>query len=187
VKNLEYVKHKAMDYVLFYSLYLKQKAIIDVMTLAGLYTVRVVAGAVAIDVYVSEWLLTFSIFLFLCLGLVKRLAELNGCLQMGKDAPQGRGYQVSDLSLLQSLAAASGYAAVVVLALYINSPIVVEQYRYPQALWMLCALMLYWITRVLLITHRGKMPDDPVVFAIKDPVSLGIVVLGATIVLGSMK
>jgi len=160
-----------------YSFGLKGVVLIDTITLAGLYTVRIIAGAMAIDVPLSFWLLLFSVFLFLSLALVKRYAELDAMQRQGKLKAVGRGYHVEDLPILHSMGTASGYLCVLVLALYINSPIVESLYRHPQVIWFLCVLLLYWISRVWLISHRGKMHDDPVVFAMKDKPSLVIGVL----------
>jgi 4-hydroxybenzoate polyprenyltransferase len=162
-----------------YSFGLKRVVLIDTITLAGLYTVRIVAGAKAIDVQLSFWLLLFSVFLFLSLALVKRYAELDAMQRQGKLKAAGRGYHVEDLPILYSMGTASGYLCVLVLALYINSPIVESLYRHPQVIWFLCVLLLYWISRVWLITHRGEMHDDPVVFAMRDKTSLAIGMLAA--------
>lgn len=155
-----------------YSIYLKRVAIVDVMTLAGLYTLRIIAGAVATAITPSFWLLAFSIFLFLSLGVVKRFAELDDARVSGAPGGHGRGYGEHDLPLLMALGASSGYCAVIVMALYINSPDSNFMYRHPRALWFICPLMLYWISRVWLLTSRGRMHDDPVVFALSDRVSL---------------
>ncbi len=166
-----------------YSFGLKRVVLIDTITLAGLYTVRIIAGAKAIDVQLSFWLLLFSVFLFLSLALVKRYAELDAMQRQGKLTAAGRGYHVEDLPILHSMGTASGYLCVLVLALYINSPIIESLYRHPQVIWFLCVLLLYWISRVWLITHRGQMHDDPVVFAMKDKTSLAIGVLAAATVI----
>lgn len=155
-----------------YSFVLKSIVLVDTITLAGLYTVRIAAGAKAIDVSLSFWLLLFSIFLFYSLALVKRYAELDAMQRQGKLKAVGRGYHVEDLPILHSLGTAAGNLCVLVLALYINSPIVESLYRRPQIIWFLSVLLLYWISRIWLITHRGEMHDDPVVFALKDRVSL---------------
>ncbi|MBF0334917.1 MAG: UbiA family prenyltransferase [Alphaproteobacteria bacterium] len=156
---------------LLYSLWLKRHMLIDVMTLAVLYTVRVFAGGVACGIAISPWLMGVSMFLFLCLALVKRYTELEARIRCGEGNPTGRGYALSDVGMLGSLAAASGYAAVVVLALYINGPEVHGLYSHPEVLWLGCLLVLYWISRVLMVAHRGAMDDDPVIFAIRDRVS----------------
>ena len=153
-----------------YSAYLKRKLLIDVLTLGGLYTVRVFAGAVAISVPVSPWLLGFSLFMFLSLAIVKRYTELIG-LREHKGDPVGRGYRFEDLSMLASMGAASGFGAVLVLALYINSPNVRVLYSSPELLWMVCPVLMYWIGRMLMLSHRGQIHDDPVVFAVGDRIS----------------
>jgi 4-hydroxybenzoate polyprenyltransferase/phosphoserine phosphatase len=157
---------------LAYSFALKGRVLIDAMTLAGLYTLRIIAGAAAVAVALSFWLLLFSIFLFLSLAFVKRFAELDSLRRQQRLRAEGRGYHVEDLPLLQSLGIASGYLSVLVLALYINSPAIEGLYRRPKFVWMLCVLMLYWISRVWMKAQRGSMHDDPVVFALKDRVSL---------------
>jgi hypothetical protein len=121
-------------------------------------------------------------FLFLSLALVKRYAELHTLLQRGELSVQGRGYHVDDLAILQSLGGSAGYLAVLVLALYINSPDVQKLYRQPLLIGFLCPLLLYWISRVWLFAHRGMMPDDPVIFALTDGISRGLVLIGAVIV-----
>lgn len=160
-----------------YSLLLKRYALIDVMTLAGLYTMRIIAGSAATLVWPSFWLLGFSVFLFLSLGIVKRFAELDDSLREGNLGAHGRGYSAGDLPLLQSLGTAAGYAAVVVMALYINSAASDDLYSHPKSLWMLCPVMLFWVSRVWLLTTRGQMHDDPIVFALKDRTSLALAVL----------
>ncbi len=163
---------------LAYSAQLKNFALIDVMVLAGLYTLRVIAGAAAVGVSLSFWLLAFSTFIFLSLALVKRYSELLVSREQGKDKISGREYEVDDLSVLVSMGAASGYLAVLVLALYINSLDVQVLYRQAKWIWLLCPLLLYWISRMWLITHRGNMHDDPIVFAVRDKVSLTLGVIG---------
>jgi uncharacterized protein (TIRG00374 family) len=167
---------------LAYSFGLKRIVLIDTISLAGLYTARIIAGAGAIAVPLSFWLLLFSVFLFFSLALVKRYAELDGMQRKGKLKAVGRGYHIEDLPILHSLGTASGNLCVLVLALYINSPEVQSLYKHPQAIWTLCVLMLYWISRVWLKAHRGKMHDDPVVFAMKDSISIAIGLISAIVV-----
>jgi 4-hydroxybenzoate polyprenyltransferase/phosphoserine phosphatase len=156
-----------------YSFVLKRRMVWDVMMLAGLYTIRVFAGAAAISVPVSPWLLAFSMFLFFCLAVVKRLSEVTRHVKDGRtDKISGRGYLPEDIDMLRGMAAASGYMAVLVLALYVNSPELLPLYRHPDALWVLCPILLFWVSRVLMLSHRGDMHDDPVVFALRDRVSL---------------
>lgn len=166
-----------------YSFALKGIVLIDAVTLAGLYTLRIIAGAMAIDVQLSFWLLLFSVFLFLSLAFVKRFAELDALRRQQRVRAAGRGYDVADLPLLQSLGGAGGYLSVLVLALYINSPDIEELYSRPQVIWILCVLMLYWISRVWMKAQRGEMHDDPVVFALRDPMSLSVVLLAALTVI----
>lgn len=168
---------------LAYSLWLKRVVLVDVLLLAGLYTFRVLAGAAAIEVAPSFWLLAFSVFLFLSLALAKRHAELKVLLTHGSDKTHGRGYRAEDIDALLSLGTSAGYMAVLVLALYINSAEIRELYQRPEAIWLLCPLLLYWISRVWLGAHRGKLHDDPVVFALKDHVSRLVLLLAAAIVL----
>jgi 4-hydroxybenzoate polyprenyltransferase len=156
---------------LSYSLYLKRKLLIDVHVLAGLYTVRILAGGVAVGVVCSPWLLAFSMFLFLSLALVKRFADLGHLEGRADAASTGRGYQDTDRQVLACLGSASGLLCVLVLALYINSPQVEALYRTPAALWLLCPLIMYWVARMWIIAARGRMNADPVVFAVTDRVS----------------
>lgn len=155
-----------------YSFSLKRKMLVDVVTLAALYTVRVVAGGVAVGVVVSNWLLAFSLFLFMSLALIKRYTELASRLDGGLPSPSNRNYELSDLSVVAAMAAGSGYNAVVVLALYLSSDAVTQLYRRPELLWFVCPVILYWISRALLLAHRRMMHDDPIVFALRDRVSL---------------
>jgi 4-hydroxybenzoate polyprenyltransferase/phosphoserine phosphatase len=167
---------------LAYSIFLKRQPILDVLTLAGLYGIRLFAGAMAIGVELSQWLLTFATFLFLCLALVKRGTELIDRAAKGGADPAGRSYRLSDLAILQSMATSSGYLAVLVFALYISSPAVVAQYTAPERLWAIPAILLYWISRVLILTHRGEMHEDPVLFAARDRPSLICAVLMLAVV-----
>ena len=155
-----------------YSIRLKQAAVVDVLVLALLYTLRIVAGATAIGVPLSFWLLSFSMFIFFSLALVKRYSELRSARDAGIEGLlRGRGYDPQDLALVSSLGGAAGYSAVVVLALYIQDARTASFYESPMFIWPACPLLLFWITRVWLIAHRGYMHDDPIVFAIKDPAS----------------
>lgn len=166
-----------------YSLVLKRRMFIDVVTLAGLYTLRVIAGGVAVGVTLSPWFLAFSMFLFLMLAIVKRYQELDGLRAEARGSAQGRNYQVRDLPVLAALGGASGFAAVLVLALYLNSPDVDARYGRPEALWLLCPLLVYWIGRVMMLTNRGEVDDDPIIFAVRDRPSLGVGVLAVGVFL----
>jgi 4-hydroxybenzoate polyprenyltransferase len=156
-----------------YSLYLKRLMAIDVIALAMLYTVRIIAGAAAFELPLTFWILAFSMFMFLSLALVKRYSELKEARRKGHtEKTRGRGYYPADLEMISSLGASSGYLAVMVLALYIHDQADTGLYAHPQFIWLACPLLLFWITRLWMVTHRGHMHDDPVVFAIKDRVSL---------------
>jgi 4-hydroxybenzoate polyprenyltransferase/phosphoserine phosphatase len=164
-----------------YSLSFKQSAIVDVITLAALYTLRIVAGAAAISIALSFWLLAFSMFLFLSLACIKRFSELKAALDSGRaDRIPGRGYFPSDLNIIAVLGGSAGCIAVLVLALYIQDSHTAELYSRPEAIWLVCPLLLYWISRAWLFAHRGWMHDDPIVFALKDKMSWAIGALVAT-------
>ena len=155
-----------------YSFKLKQVLLLDTITLAALYTMRIIAGTLLIGVPFSYWLLAFSMFIFLSLALIKRYVELIKLTSSDKQKTIGRGYHVNDASMIAPLGGAAGYIAVLVLALYINSSQVVALYQHASVLWLACVVLLYWISRAWLLAHRGEMDDDPIFFAIKDKVSL---------------
>ncbi len=169
-----------------YSLRLKRIALLDVMVLASLYTLRIIAGAAATGVPLSFWLLAFSVFIFLSLGFVKRYAELEASARADKPGGHSRGYSAADLPLIMNLGTASGYCAIVVIAVYINSSDSLALYRHHKILWLICPLMLFWISRIWLLTARGHMHDDPVVFALRDRISLMVVIGLGLIVLASI-
>lgn len=154
---------------ILYSFYLKKLQTVDVIVLASLFTVRVIAGAAAINVMPSFWLLSFSMFIFLSLALVKRVAELIKTQELkGDTSIIGRGYFTADIVILQSLGGAAGFIAVLVFALYINSSEVIEQYTHPEILWLMCPILGYWIMRIWMLVARNQMDQDPIFFAIKD-------------------
>ena len=151
-----------------YSFWLKAVVLLDALLLAGLYTIRIIGGMAATQIGPSFWLLTFSIFLFFSLALIKRYSELLALKQRGQLTTHGRGYHVEDLVMLMGFGVACGFMAVLVSALYINSDKVKVLYHHPAFLWLVSPILLYWISRIWLIAHRGGMHDDPVVFAAKD-------------------
>jgi 4-hydroxybenzoate polyprenyltransferase len=163
-----------------YSLWLKRKLIVDVLTLAGLYTIRIIAGGAAASVVLSPWILGFSMFLFLALAAIKRQAELTDQMASGR-ASSGRAYEVEDLPVLRGMAISAGHAAVLVLALYISSDTVQTLYTRPDWLWLICPLLLYWVLRMIMATHRGRMTDDPIVYAATDRISLAVVLTSAIV------
>ncbi|MCH9808029.1 MAG: UbiA family prenyltransferase [Alphaproteobacteria bacterium] len=168
-----------------YSFVLKRKLILDVWTLAGLYTLRIVAGAAATGIMLSLWFLGFSLFLFLALATVKRHSELVDLMRRNGEKATGRAYGVGDIPVLMAMSIAAGYCAVLVFALYVSSPEVSLLYSTPYGLWLVCPLLLYWISRVVMLTHRGEMHDDPIVFAIRDRNSLVVGGLCAVLIVGS--
>jgi 4-hydroxybenzoate polyprenyltransferase len=165
-----------------YSLFLKKIVLYDVFILAFLYSIRVFAGAVVIDVALSFWLIAFSTFMFLSLAFVKRYSELMQIDDAADLKNRGRGYVVEDLNLLQVMGVVSGFLAIVVFSLYINSPEVTQLYSNPKILWATSFLFLFWVSRIWLFTTRGKMTDDPIVFAIKDVTSYVIFLLAGILI-----
>jgi 4-hydroxybenzoate polyprenyltransferase len=153
-----------------YSFYLKRHSTIDAMTLAVLYTLRVIAGAAVISVALSSWLLAFSMFVFVSLAYLKRYIEVSSLTSRTKAG--GRGYSAEDSESMFALGIASATASVIVLALYVSSSEVTKYYHEPRILWLLCLLMLLWTNRIWVGARRRKIHDDPIVFAIKDRVSL---------------
>lgn len=155
-----------------YTWSLKRHVIADVLVLASLYTIRIIAGAAIIGVEVSAWLLAFSGFLFFGLALVKRCAELIVLLQKGKPGSAGRNYKVDDLKVLWPLGSSSSIASVVVFGLFISAPETAARYASPKVIWLAAIGLAYWLGRLWIKTGRGEMHDDPLVFAIKDKNSL---------------
>jgi 4-hydroxybenzoate polyprenyltransferase len=162
---------------LAYSLSLKRVALLDILVLASLYTLRIIAGSAAITIWPSVWLLGFSMFLFTSLAFVKRYAELVVMRSIEGDQATARGYELGDAELLASKGTASGYAAVLVLALYIASGAVKASYSRHELIWFVCPLLLYWLGYLWLIAHRGKMFHDPLVFALRDHTSRILILL----------
>jgi len=154
-----------------YSFYLKRKMLLDIVVLAMLYTVRVIAGGVVIDVPLSDWLLSFSLLIFTSLALVKRYVELALRIDAQLDDPSNRNYRKSDLPIIGSLAAATGMNAITVFALYLSSPAVIALYNHPRRLWAICPILMYLVGRMLILAHRRSLHDDPIVFALRDRVS----------------
>jgi 4-hydroxybenzoate polyprenyltransferase len=173
-----------------YSLWLKRMVLVDVIVLSGLYTIRILAGSGATGVPVSPWLAAFSIFFFLSLAFVKRFSELES-LRARSEASgtievKGRGYRVSDLEQLRSMGTASGYASVVVFALYIGNLDAAFLYRHTARLWLLVPVLLLWLSRLWLLASRDELHEDPVVYAITDIRSLLLGVFVVAIVLSAL-
>ena len=156
---------------LAYSLSLKRRLFVDVVTLGLLYMVRVLAGGVAVSVTLSPWFLAFFMFAFFSLAIVKRQAELKRLGESGATAVEGRGWRIEDLPVLAAFSVAAGLASVIVFALYIRSPEVSALYTRPEFLWLICPLLVYWLGRMALLANRGAVDDDPVVFTLRDRTS----------------
>ena len=180
---IEFVGVLGLYYVvtLAYSLRLKRSALVDVLTLAGLYTIRIIAGGAAVSVELSFWLLAFSMFLFLSLALVKRFTELLTMQQQDRSQSSGRGYTTTDLESLSQFGSASAYMAVLVLALYINSDDVQTLYARPELIWLLCPILLYMVMRIWLLARRDELHEDPVVFVIEDRRSQLLAIVAAAL------
>lgn len=169
---------------MIYSFHVRKVVLLDVIVLAGLYSMRIMAGSAAAGIWPSHWLLAFSTFLFFSLALVKRYGELVIMRGVEGERATARGYELADGELLAAMGIASGYLAVLVLALYITTDAARAFYPRYQLIWFQCPLLFYWISHVWLIAHRGKMPDDPVVFAVSDRTSriLALLMLAVTLV-----
>jgi len=164
-----------------YSLVLKRIVLLDVVILAGLYTVRMVAGAAATSTFISPWLAAFSIFFFLSLAMVKRFSELQNLRMRGMNPTSARGYLLSDIEQLRTFGTSSAYASIVIFALYINGRDFTALYRHPNRMWLITPLMILWISRVWLLASRGLLDEDPVIFALEDRMSL-LLCLGVVLI-----
>lgn len=160
---------------LAYSLFIKRQAVFDLIALAALYTIRILAGGAAVGVEVSFWLLAFSVFLFFSLATVKRCAELVSMRAREVNRARGRGYEAGDYEVLKSLGTSTSVAAVLVLALYVESAEIAHRYAAPRLLWLMLVGLLAWLSHLWLVTARGAMDDDPLVFTLRDPVSRWLV------------
>jgi len=160
-----------------YSMYFKKMVLYDVFILASLYSVRVVAGGLVSHIHISFWLILFSAFIFLSLAFVKRFSEIRKIKAGSNLSDRGRGYSTLDTDLIEMMGIASGFLSIVVFSLYINSPEVLKLYSNPKVLWPLSFLFLIWISRIWIVTNRGEMTDDPIVFAVKDMGSYVILAL----------
>ena len=161
-----------------YSFRLKAVALIDIILLAILYTMRIVAGGVASGVHLSQWLLGLSMFLFLSLACVKRFSELLVLQQRNESKTWGRGYSVVDLEQVSAFGSSSAYISVLVLALYVSSREISALYSTPEVVYLACPLLIYWVSRIWLLARRGLVHDDPLVFALRDKVTYVVAALG---------
>ncbi|ABD55746.1 UbiA prenyltransferase [Jannaschia sp. CCS1] len=168
-----------------YSVKLKRHTMIDICLLAFLFTLRIIAGGVAIGAGLSVWLLAFSMFIFYSLAAVKRLAELSDSATAGRGTSR-RGYLAADRSLISQMAITSGYLAVLVLALYVDEPTTQAKFATPWLLWGVCPLLIFWISRMVMTADRGEMHDDPMIFAVTNSTSRLVILFCAIIVSGAV-
>jgi 4-hydroxybenzoate polyprenyltransferase/phosphoserine phosphatase len=171
---------------MLYSLYLKKFALLDVFVLSSFYSFRILAGALISATPLSQWFLAFSMFFFLSLAMAKRYSELLHARDLVIAGNSGRGYYTGDRELLLSLGVGSSFSAVVIFSLYVHSPEVRLLYSSPEFLFLLCPIVLYWLSRTWLMAHRGELKEDPVTLAIRDPVSYGVAVASAAVIAASM-
>jgi 4-hydroxybenzoate polyprenyltransferase/phosphoserine phosphatase len=169
-----------------YSLYLKKVALLDVFVLSSFYSFRILAGALISATPLSQWFLAFSMFFFLSLAMAKRYSELLHASDLVKAGNSGRGYRTGDRELLLSLGVGSSFSAVVIFSLYVHSQDVLVLYSSPDFLFMLCPIVLYWLSRTWLMAHRGELKEDPVTLAIRDPVSYGVALACGLVIAASM-
>ncbi len=168
-----------------YSIKLKQHTMLDICLLAFLFTLRIIAGGVAIASPLSVWILAFSMFIFFALAAVKRLAELTDLTTASREASR-RGYIAEDRRIISQMAITSGYLAVLVLALYVDEPETQAKFGEPWLLWGICPLLIFWISRMVLVADRGQMHDDPMVFSITNPTSRLVVLFCGILVVGAL-
>jgi len=166
-----------------YSLVLKRKVIIDICTLAGLYTIRIIGGGAATQIGISFWLLSFSIFIFLSLAAVKRQAELVDLGKRGNLKIAGRSYSADDLPIVSIVALIAGFISILIIAMYVNSPEVLILYSSPRILWGVCCFLLYWLIKMVIAGYRGEMHDDPLIYAIKNRMSQFVFLTIAALIL----
>lgn len=169
-----------------YSLYLKKVALLDVFVLSSFYSFRILAGALISSTPLSQWFLAFSLFFFLSLAMAKRYSELFHASDLVKAGNSGRGYHVGDREVLLALGVGSSFSAVVIFSLYVHSQEVRVLYSSPEFLFLLCPIVLYWLSRTWLLAHRGELKEDPVTLAIRDPVSYGVALASAGVIAASV-
>ena len=171
---------------MWYSLHLKKIALLDVFVLSSFYSFRILAGAMISSTPLSQWFLAFSMFFFLSLAMAKRYSELVHANDLVSSGKSGRGYRVDDRELLLALGVGSSFSAVVIFSLYVHSQDVRVLYLSPEYLFLLCPIVLYWLSRTWLQAHRGELREDPVTLAIRDRVSYGVALASAIVIAASM-
>jgi 4-hydroxybenzoate polyprenyltransferase len=168
---------------MLYSSVIKKYVLADVFVLASFYGIRIFAGAEISATALSQWFLVFSGFFFLSLAMAKRSSELMNAKEQVASGNSRRGYRVEDRDLVSVFGVASSFCCVVILALYAHSPEVTILYRRPGVLLLICPIVLYWLSRIWLLAHRGELDYDPVTFALRDRTSqvLGLLCLAVLI------
>ena len=170
---------------LLYCSAFKTVLLVDVMLLAGFYALRIFAGGLAVHVKLSYWLIAFAMFFFFSLAMAKRYSELVHAPELIQSGHSGRAYVLEDRSALSSFGISSGYLSVLVIAFYVNSSEVVSMYRRPEVLWLICPLILYWISRIWVLAHRELLADDPVVIAMRDKISYVVGLMAMLVILAA--
>lgn len=155
------------------------------VSLGGLFTLRVIGGAAAIQTELSFYLLSFSIFLFSSLAMVKRYAELHNLRAQNRLAARGRGYRVEDMAPVRIIGISLGYMSVFIMGLYINSPLITQYYSNPKMIWLMLPLLIYWLGRLWILANRGEVNEDPLIFAIKDRTSLVVLIVSAAMLIAA--
>jgi 4-hydroxybenzoate polyprenyltransferase len=166
---------------MWYSLRLKSIVLLDAMVLSAFYSIRIWAGALLTATPLSHWFLSFSLFFFMSLAMAKRYSELLGAKDLVESGRSGRGYRGTDSAVLMNLGVASGFSAIVIFSLYVNSTDVTVLYRRPEVLLLLAPLLAYWLSRVWLQAHRGELHDDPITLALRDGCSYAVAAAAAVI------
>ena len=151
-----------------YTFFIKKLIFIDLLVLSSLYTLRIIGGGLVSDINVSFWLISFSIFFFTSLAAIKRLIEVINIKKLNGKKILGRGYSIGNKKILNIIAVTSGIISVLVLILYVNSSQIIQIYSSPNILWFMNFIMLFWILRIIVISNKKIIKDDPIMFAIKD-------------------
>ena len=154
-----------------YTFFFKKIVIIDLLILSLLYTSRILGGGYIADTSTSLSLLLFSVFFFTSLAAVKRLIELVNIIKFKKKRIHGREYTIKHKKMIYWIAILTGLISILVLIFHINSPVVIKQYSFPDILWIICFVMLFWISRIIYVSNKGQIKDDPIVYAISDKIS----------------
>jgi 4-hydroxybenzoate polyprenyltransferase len=170
---------------LAYSIWFRRVEILDVMVLAGFFTLRLLAGALASGEPTSSWFFAMAVFMFLSLGLVKRTNELRVLRRSGVECLR-RAYRTADLEPLVLLGLVCGMIAVALFVVFVGSVDARLIYAHPERLWFLVPVAIYWVARLWLLAYRGRVDEDPVVFALKDRTSYVMGMLAVGIALAAL-